>query len=218
MYLPETGDWAISFNANGVFEYVGNALNGTAGNAAPSVAHARANSFVGKMFTSEKQALRVVANLGFGSNTTTTPVGPNTSEVKNSGFDLAAGLGKEWRKGTTRLQGFYGADALLTVNSNTNEVTNTDTTTGVFQDSTEFKSGLGLGVGVQGFIGAEYFIFPKFALGAQYTYGLNINIAGKSETTNQVGTAAAVTVDGGKASNINLGNVGVASINLTLHF
>jgi hypothetical protein len=217
-YLPEAGDWAISFNADGIFEYVGNTFNGNTNNNAPGVAQIRNNAFVGKKFTSDKNALRVVANLGFGSNSNTSPVGTNTREIKSSGFDLQAGLGKEWRKGNTRLQGFYGADALVTVSSNTSEVTDNDTTSGTFVQSNEVKSGLGLGLGVQGFLGAEYFIFPKFSLGAQYTYRVGFDLQGKGETTTKVGTAAAVTTDTGKGSSFGLGNVGVASINLTLHF
>lgn len=219
-YLPEAGDWAISFNADGIFEYVGNAFNGNTNNNAPGVAQIRNNAFVGKKFTSDKNALRVVANLGFGSNSNTTPnsVTGETDEIKTSGFDLQAGLGKEWRKGKTRLQGFYGADALVTVSSNTNERTTTDTATGTFIDSEENKSGLALGLGVQGFLGAEYFIFPKFSLGAQYTYRVGFDLQGKGEKTLKTGTAAAVTTDTGKNSNFGLGDVGVASINLTLHF
>ncbi len=216
-YLPEAGDWAISFNADGIFNYIGNSFNGNTGNTAPNVNYIRNNSFVGKKFTSDKNAYRVVANLGFGSNTNTTPSGLSTIETKNSGFDLAAGLGKEWRKGTTRLQGFYGADALVTISSNKNEVTDTDTATGTLNNSVETKSGLGLGLGVQGFIGAEYFIFPKFALGAQYTYRVGFDLQGASETTVNVG-GTSTTTDGGKATNFGLGNVGIASVNLTLHF
>ena len=216
-YLPETGDWAISFNADGIFEYIGNSFNGNTNNNAPSVNYIRNNSFVGKKFTSEKNAYRVVANLGFGSSTNTTPSGGSDIETKNSGFDLAAGLGKEWRKGTTRLQGFYGADALVTINSNTSEVTDTNTTTGTLNSSIETKSGLGLGLGVQGFLGAEYFIFPKFAIGAQYTYRVGFDLQGKSETTFNNGTTS-VTTDGAKGSSFGVGNVGIASVNLTLHF
>lgn len=217
-YLPAAGDWAISFNADGIFEYAGNAFNGNTGNNAPFVDYVTNNAFVGKKFITDKTAYRVVANLGFGSNTNEFPSGSNTAEFKNSGFDLTAGLGKEWRRGSTRLQGFYGADALINVSSSTNEQTFTDTTTGTFQNSTEFKSGLGLGLGVQGFLGAEYFIFPKFAIGAQYTYRVGVDIQGKSETTTRVGTAPATTVEGGNSSNFGIGNVGITSINLTLHF
>ncbi len=218
-YLPQSGDWAISFNADGIFEFVGNAFNGDTNNNAPSVDYVRNNSFVGKKFTSDKNAYRVVANLGFGSSTDNNPQGSqgNNNEVKSSGFDLAAGLGKEWRRGSTRLQGFYGADALLTVSSSTTESTLTDSD-GEFISSVENKSGLGLGLGVQGFLGAEYFIFPKFAIGAQYTYRVGFDLQGKSETTTKFGTNDSVTADGGKSSSFGLGNVGITSINLTLHF
>jgi hypothetical protein len=216
-YLPESGDWAISFNADGIFDYVGNAFNGNTSNTAPSVNYVRNNSFVGKKFISDKNAYRVVANLGFGSNTVTEPIGPNTVETKSSGFDLAAGLGKEWRKGKTRLQGFYGADALFTVKSTKDEVTANDATSGTFVSSTEVKSGLGLGLGVQGFLGAEYFIFPKFAIGAQYTYRVGFDTQAKSKTTIST-PGSSTTVDGGKSTNFGLGSVGIASLNLTLHF
>jgi hypothetical protein len=216
-YLPEAGDWAISFNADGVFRYAGNAFNGSPSNAAPSVNYVTNNAFVGKKFTSDKNAYRVVANLGFGASTDKIPSTGNMTENKNSGFDLTAGLGKEWRKGSTRLQGFYGADALINLSSNSTKTTVT-TTTGTFVSSVEDKSGLGLGLGVQGFLGAEYFIFPKFAIGAQYTYRVGFEMKGKSETTSQIGTAAAVTTDGGTSSDFGFGNVGITSINLTLHF
>lgn len=217
-YLPVAGEWAISFNADGIFEYAGNAFNGNTGNNAPSVAHVRPNSFVGKKFITDKTAYRVIANLGFGSDTNESPVGLNTQEVKTSSFDLTAGLGKEWRRGSTRLQGFYGADALINVNSGNDETTLSDTTTGTFVSSVENKSGLGLGLGVQGFLGAEYFIFPKFAIGAQYTYRVGFDLGGKSETTTQVGTAPSTTVENGSNSSFGIGNVGITSINLTLHF
>ena len=217
-YLPEAGDWAISFNADGIFEYVGNAFNGSTSNDAPNVGFVKNNTFVGKKFISDKQAIRVVANLGLGSTSATNPSGANNVETKTSGFDLTAGLGKEWRKGNTRLQGFYGADALVTITSQKNETTTENATTGVFVSSVENKSGFGLGLGVQGFLGAEYFIFPKFAVGAQYTYRVGVDLQGKSETTSQVGTNAAVTTEGGKNADFGLGNVGIASINLTLHF
>jgi len=218
-YLPVAGDWAISFNADGIFEYVGNSFNGNTNNNAPNVNYVRQNAFVGKKFITDKSAYRVVANLGFNSETNTSPgsgfVG--NTETKVSGFDLAAGLGKEWRRGSTRLQGFYGADALLTVSGSTTKQTDSSAN-GTFLASGEFKSGLGLGLGVQGFIGAEYFIFPKFAIGAQYTYRVGFDIQGKSESTTQIGNSPATTIEGGDNTNFGIGSVGIASMVLTLHF
>lgn len=218
-YLPEAGDWAITFSADGIFEYVGNSFNGNTDNSAPNVDFVRANSFVGKKFIDAKSAYRVVANLGFNSSTDTDPIsGGGTSETKTSGFDLAAGLGKEWRKGNTRLQGFYGADALLTLSSLTTEVTDSGTPGGAGDGSVETKSGLGIGLGVQGFIGAEYFIFPKMSIGAQYTYRVGFESQGKSETTVSAPGSPSVTTEGGKSNSFGIGSVGIASMNLTLHF
>ncbi|WP_309609047.1 hypothetical protein [Flavobacterium sp.] len=42
----------------------------------------------------------------------------------------------------------------------------TNAITGAFIESSELKKSVGFGAGVQSFLGAEYFIFPKFSLGA----------------------------------------------------
>jgi hypothetical protein len=197
-YLPEAGDWAIGFNADGLFNYAGNAFNHTA-NVAPSVDFQKENAgtFVGKKFTSATEAYRVVANFKVNSGTVTDADG---NKATNSGFALTAGLGKEWRKGKTRLQGFYGVDALVGISSSSSK-----SATGV-----ETKDGLGFNIGANGFIGAEYFLFPKISIGAQYGYGLKLS------------SQAATTVDGVKTGNattgFNLGGVSVSSINMTLHF
>ncbi|NJM78794.1 MAG: hypothetical protein HC854_02725 [Flavobacterium sp.] len=227
-YLPQIDDWAISFNADGVFEYIGNAFNGNTGNRAPGLDNARSNSFVGKKFISDKKAHRVVVNLGYNNNKETSivdlnPIDPLNPILKNkeekiSDFDIALGLGKEWRKGNTRLQGFYGADVLLTANSNNNKVTITEINDGSFFQSTEVKSGLGIGFGIQGFLGAEYFIFPKFALGAQYTYRVGVDVGGKRKETRVDAANNSNTSDLGGTTAFGLGNVGVASINLSLYF
>lgn len=186
-YLPEAGDWAISFNADGIFKYVGNSLNGNSDNASPSVDFLKAGSFVGKKFITDQSAYRIVANFNFNLETQ----GDNSSTE----IDLQAGLGKEWRRGKTRLQGFYGADALVNIGlSNQNE------------NGVETKTPINFGVGLNGFIGAEYFIFPKMSIGAQYNYGVGVSFTGKQ--------------DGGADSRIaaNIGGVGVSSVNFTLHF
>jgi len=239
-YLPEKGDWAIGVNANGLFEYVGNLFN-TAHNSAPTVTYQKGGSFVGKMFTSDKQAYRVVANLAINSGKQATQFPESGSEnfinttenVKNTGFDLSVGLGKEWRRGKTRLQGFYGADAMLYVNSSkTVTDRNNYNTTGTGErgslastENTTQKNGMGFGLGVQGFIGAEYFIVPKISMGCQYTWGLALGITGKAtgtKTFTDVATPAnnfSVSAEtSGSSTNFGLGGVGIASMNVTLHF
>jgi hypothetical protein len=199
-YLPEAGDWALGFNANSVFEYVGRAF--TSGNNAPTLSSQVDGSFVGKKFTSATEAYRVVANLRAGSETATV----GATETTNSGFGLRAGLGKEWRKGKTRLQGFYGADASVFFNTGS-----VKTVTGAITRTV--TPGLELGLGLNGFVGAEYFIFPKMSLGAQFNYGLNLSVTGKDK----VDTNGTVVESGG-GSSVGLEGVGVTSINLNLHF
>ena len=76
-----------------------------------------------------------------------------------------------------------------------------------------YKAGTAINVAVKGFIGAEYFIFPKMSIGAQYNYGLQVTANGADNY--KVGT---VEVKGKSSSDINFGNVSSTSMNLTLHF
>ena len=223
-YLPEANDWAISFNATGVFNYVGNAFNGTIGNTAPTVANVTANSFVGKKFIDAKSAYRVIANLGFGSNDINgggdidsdgiidgdydNDGAVDFASYKASTFNLNVGLGKEWRRGSTRLQGFYGADALIGFSSA--KWTETNNAGG----NSTFNAGTSINLGVTGFIGAEYFLFPKISIGAQYNYGLQI----ASNGAQKLSSPGVPDAKGQSTSNINLGNVTSTSMNLTLHF
>jgi hypothetical protein len=215
-YLPEANDWAISFNANGVFNYVGNLFNGNTDNFAPTVGNVTANSLVGKKFIDAKSAYRVVANVGFGSNNLKndtvkskfTGIGDVIFDTyKASTLNVNLGLGKEWRRGSTRLQGFYGADALVGFASKKWSETNNTVANGTF------NAGTSINLGVTGFIGAEYFIFPKMSIGAQYNYGLQVAANGASNFKR--GSYEKI---GKSSSDINFGNVSSTSMNLTLHF
>ena len=164
-YLPKQGDWAIGFKVNDAIKFVGNAFNHSAGNSADNLFVAKNPldysqgvfsptsiiTLVGKKFDTDNTATRYTASFNF-----------NFSKQKDqdavTGFGLVAGYGKEWRKGTTRLQGYYGADALVGFTS-------------------PAKKQFGFGLGVNGFAGVEYFIFPKVALGAEYTYGVGFGFA-----------------------------------------
>ena len=188
-YLPKQGDWSIGFNANSALELVGNAFNNSVNKTVAFDSNSGAQlpgfdksvSFVGKNFTSDTTADRYTANLLFAFEK------QKDVDATNS-FGLLAGYGKEWRKGTTRLQGFYGADALIGFGSPAKK-------------NTQFL------LGVQGFAGAEYFVFPKVALGAQYSYGVFF----KYKSVNDASTV-----------NFELGSpnkgFGTASVLLNLYF
>jgi len=186
--------------------------------------------------------------------------------MKVSNTNIAIGVGKEMRRGKTRLQGFYGADVMIWLSSNKTKYeygnalsTAVTLPVGVVGNTTNFgsnigsdtygnaartleeKSGMGFGIGVRGFIGAEYFIFPKIAIGAEYGWGIGFQTQGKGKTTvdsiggppNSVGTQETETggssvfgVDTdinqagsmflGKGS--NTGATGTASLKVTFHF
>ena len=166
-YLPKQGDWSIGFNANSALELVGNAFNNSANKTVAFDSNSGAQlpgfdksvSFVGKNFTSDTTADRYTANLLFSYD-------KQKDVDATTAFGLLAGYGKEWRKGTTRLQGFYGADALIGFGSPAKNATN-------------------FLLGVQGFAGVEYFIFPKVALGAQYAFPVTISYQKSGEGTTE---------------------------------
>ena len=193
-YLPQQGDWSIGFSANSALSFVGNAFNGSTGNsvafdkndATKLPGFANSVSFLGKNFTEDKKADRYTVNLLF-SYEKQKDVDATTQ------FGLLAGYGKGWRKGSTRLQGFYGFDGLVGF--------------GIPQ-----KNAFSFLIGAQGFAGAEYFVFPKVALGAQYAYGVFV----KHESSEDA--------QGNKTSKFgfNIGNTnsgfGTASVLLNLYF
>lgn len=228
--LPEAEDWAISMNADPIFSFIGNAFNGNTGNAAPAVSWLNTDqTIVGKKFIDEKSAYRVLVRLGFTNQThknlvvdnsaTTAPVFPEQAamvtdkySVKNT--NIGIGVGKEWRRGKTRLQGYYGADAMVWISMSgekytygnemtavptgpgqTSTPTTTDFTTAlpgggyasgpVASRTIKTKSGMTFGIGVRAFIGAEYFILPKISIGAEYGLGLGYQMQGKGKITTE---------------------------------
>jgi hypothetical protein len=194
-FLPEAGDWGISFQANNLFSYVGNAFNGAGSNGIGAVANPNSSgSFTGKKFKTANQADRYTVGFAAGTSSDT-----DASDVttKMTVLNLEVGIGKEWRRGKTRLQGFYGYDLIAGLNLIDSEK---------IGSAAAVKQGVGFNVGAQGFLGAEYFIFPKMAIGASYTYGVNIGIQGSASGSKE------------KSSGVAIGNVGVSAISLSLHF
>jgi len=93
------------------------------------------------------------------------------------------------------------------------------------------KAGSTFGVGIRGFIGAEYFIFSKISIGAEYGWGLGLSTTGASTfTMESVNLAPAATGSQTKTTSkgsawkvdtdINGGGsgTGTGSLKLTLHF
>lgn len=218
-FLPESGDWSIGIDATPVLNYVGNFIGGNGANTAPTWNFLNANqTIIGKMYASETMAYRGIVRIGFSSAKssawvnddaiTTPPTFPTPNQQvedvrKLSSNFIGLGGGLEWRRGKTRLQGFYGADAMFWMSGskatyeygNAFSSTNTAPTTTNWGPNinptyatyagreTENKAGTMIGFGVRGFIGAEYFIVPKISIGAEFGWGLGITSTGEGSAT-----------------------------------
>lgn len=222
-YLPEAGDWSISFNADNLFKYAGNAFSSAGTNTIGKVENSNGSAsgtFTGKKFVTATQADRYTVGFEL-ANTSSTLASATTTvagaETVSTRVNVTAGIGKEWRRGKTRLQGFYGYDLVANIVLVNNTKTTTPTSATAYS-VTDDKGGFGFGVGAKGFLGAEYFIFPKIAIGAQYTYGVNLNIAAAGTRTFSDQTGNSSELKGAKSTSFGVGNVGVASMSLSLHF
>ena len=225
-YLPEQGEWAIGFDAHPFLDYFGNLFNSNA--VGPSANYVNSvNTIYGKMFTTPNSAYRAKVRIGLNTVTdkefvtdlsSSDPAATVEDEQKISSTFVGLGAGLEKRRGNTRLQGVYGAEAFIWLSNSktTYEYGNAlgssnPINSNVFDPSmdgiTEVKSGSVFGVQVRGFIGCEYFIVPKISIGAEYGWGIAFSSEGDGETTGEAFTGSAVestTVSTAGGSSISL--------------
>lgn len=255
-FLPESGDWAIGIDAKPVLNYLGGFLS-NAGAVSPTWGYPGTPlAITGKYFKDEKTAYRAMVRLGFGSTTTTgysiqdgQTVPDASITVKDSWkaayHSIVLGAGLEMRKGKTRLQGYYGGMFMFGIGGtkdtysygNSFSTTNQTPTRTNFGGNgpgpvwvTENKPGSTFMLGLRGFIGAEYFIFPKIAVGAEFGWGLGLNHTGDGSRTTESWNGANNSVKsstvktGGKSTfgidtDINSTQmIPTGTVNLTMHF
>ncbi len=245
---PEAGDWALGMNAAPILGYVGNMFNGTANNSVSTAFANGNNAIYGKYFVDANTAYRGSFRIASSSNTTRTlqDTSSNTnapSYVENkstssgSGFVLSAGIEK--RKGSTRIQGYYGGEVMLRFGAAVPNVKNEwaialDSASNANGQATSgrtlsTKSGATFGFGLRGFIGVEYFVAPKLSIAGEFGYGISYSTTKGSESVTEVyglatpsatsSTTFEVTTLGGKSSSFNLDtdNLGGA-IRIMFHF
>jgi hypothetical protein len=247
-YLPVTDEWALGVSANPFLDYLGNFLNGTDDNAGPTFDYptnpASRIGVFGKLMKDEKTAYRLRFNLGIGSRTNKATVTQNElnpdpaypaftedwQKVSTTSILIAPGIEK--RRGSTRLQGVYGAELVIGYNSSKTTYDYGNSLSADFPNvgnshefgdnnlinattrATEDKTGASFLVGARGFIGVEYFIAPKISLGGEFGYLLGFETLGRS-------TRKTETWDGANAAIRNtetdvLGNNGFSSIGVGL--
>ncbi|MFT5601932.1 MAG: hypothetical protein ACI9N1_002182 [Flavobacteriales bacterium] len=208
--------------------------------------------------TAYRASLRIMYGSGSnGVNIDTNTVSSAPSYVTNTGKFSGAGIvlggGIEKRKGHNRLQGYYGGEAMITLGGTTpnaeytyataldstniaDNVMNTDPSlnpnmvnTAANGRTLSTKAGSTFGIGVRGFIGAEYFFAPKMSIAAEYGWGLTWSTTGGGETVTEnfgfdgasatTETLYNVTSETPKSSSLNIDtdNLGGA-IRLMFHF
>lgn len=211
-YLPEQGEMALGMEATPFFSYLGNMFNDNTNNFAPTANFLTDNATMyAKYFLQEKRALRV--KFGYASSnkiekeyvnddaaqaldplSTAQVVDKKTSRNRTINLNL----GYEFRKGKSRIQGFYGGELCLSLSTesqkfeyaNPYSTLNPDPTVGFFNGQGGYISSGNryleknlpstYGIGANGFIGVEYFILPKFSLGAEMNWSIMFNKSGKS--------------------------------------
>ena len=243
------GGNALSPSTNGNSLNAGGWMNGTVG-----------QEIRFKMFKDEKTAIRIRARIGFGSSNSdllgkydqdadaTTADDDFVINTKISdGFSVVLGGGLEKRRGNTRIQGYYGGEIWFAMLAGSTTTTDdgrilSDNFDGGFNAAgagrtTEMKNGSTLGIGLQGFIGVEWFFAPKVSLGAEYTWGLGFSSTGAGETTSEYWGLNAVTIANdaingtttanamveesqeiGKSGSLSLDTGGQFQLNLQFHF
>ena len=164
--LPEKGDWAVSICAHPFLDYFGQFLSNSGGESPTYDFLNSSNYIAGKYFKDATTAYRANLRIGINSGKSLDPNDPKKT-IKTSSMDVTLGAGIEKRRGHTRLQGLYGAQAMINLSS---------------AKTGDVKSPSGFGLGVQGFIGAEYFILPKISIGGEYGWGLGFSSRGSTDT------------------------------------
>jgi hypothetical protein len=248
--LPQGGDWSVSFDAVPVLKFVGNAFS-NAGNNTISAAFPSTNTITVRKFKDDNTAYRGMVRFDLGTKTQKANVtndaakaaDPNSTETltdkevsKNSNIQIGGGLEK--RKGIGRVQGIYGAMAMIGITGGSSKYTygngfaanNPTPTSNNFDGNavasgtrtTEKHTGTGFNIGVVGFIGAEYFIAPKISLGAEFQWGPSFAVTGKTTSTVDTWTTALKTTTtttsaGGSSFGFATTNVS-SSINLNFFF
>jgi hypothetical protein len=151
-------------------------------------------------------------NIGqVGASAPTYPALPATVEdtYKETGMNIGLGGGLEWRRGSTRLQGYYGGDLMLsfgtsgrsyTYGNALNDSTSVSAISTDWSDESSIpanivsdtygntarvinaKDGSVFGLTLRGFGGVEYFIVPKISIAGEFGWGLTFASSGASST------------------------------------
>lgn len=264
--LPQAKDWALGVSATGFLSYFGNMMNGNANNSGPvfnsanepsvfAIGNISGMALSGKYMKTATLAYRARFQVNAGMTTyrnnvlqslaTPDPLNPKYVEdaLNINAHTVLLSLGFEKRRGTSRVQGFYGAEALVGFAGNKRTytygnalsydfpavTTTTDFVTGTSSYASsrtiETYSGNTILAGLRGFTGIEYFFAPRISLGGEigYCLGFSTNSKGYIVTEQWVpgmDKTATVTNDTYPSSGLRSFGIGLDNVNagINLHF
>lgn len=256
--LPKSGEYALGVGATGLTTYMGNMFGFTGSNNTSPFSYASkgfpATVIYGKYFVADDMAYRASININAVTVSSTNIVDSDASDnpddilidmyTRQSSYFVFGG-GLEKRRGSSRVQGVYGAEGYIyygTGTTHTYDYANVIVEQNQQPESTEFtnptslptpaegyrilqaKTGSALGFGVRAFAGVEYFIAPKLSLGGEFNWGLSLMNQGEQEVTYEgfeAETNSAVTYTlsskRGGSFNVNTSNLG-GTVNLLFYF
>lgn len=204
-YLPQAGDIGVGIDGTPIFNYVGNMFNGTTNNSL----NLGGNTLYFRYFLADDAAVRFVVSIN--SNGATDryyviddaafmldPLSNKQIEdrytYKQHSYNMSVGYQKF--RGTKRLRGFYGADLGVGFYKYTDKyeygnlmtVANTSPTThwgNLGVRTLENKGATSINVHLGAFTGAEYYIMPKFCIGAEMGFVYGYQFEGQSYRTQE---------------------------------
>lgn len=223
--LHEAGDWAIGFDAVPILKTMGNVFQPNGGSGPYSQEDF---TLVGLYVKEVHTAYRMKARIGFGSSSqegavTDSSTTPTKVETSN-GFKLTLGAGIQKSRGGGRLHGIYGAEVAFGLGGggSTESTYSQPLPTVAMSHVTKNESGSTMDIGLNGFIGAEYFFAPKMSVSAEYGWGLVMSSTGEGEVTTTTwdgaGVATATTTKGQKSSSMSIDVINATSIVLRCYF
>ncbi len=219
--LPEAGDWSLGINTYPFFNYFASLFNGNQTVNSPwlsSSGNPTGNpALTGKYFINANTAYRASIGLEYGQNIRSGSVPANNTDMYNLGSrtvdkqrtvysNVALAIGIEKRRGHSRLQGKYGADAYIGYTTNNiyyhygNQISSSSPSPYTYNFGNNIYSGNNSSLlirtnyesngrrfttGVRGFIGLEYFVAPKIALGGEFGYNLGVTYQSRPETRHE---------------------------------
>jgi hypothetical protein len=196
--LPQAGNWAVGFDVIPFLKYAGNIFYNS-GDSTRDFSLKYPLAFTGKYVKKDNLAYRAGLRLGYIGSTKDSLV-PKTSstnvnekvsnETKERGANIYISGGVEKRKGLGgRVTGIYGIEAGFSLK--THKTTYTygnplNVNDQLAEQIVSVKDGSTFGLGLRGFLGAEFFIASHLSLSAEYGMGPFISSRGRGSIETEV--------------------------------